>query len=268
MQIRLLGTGASDGIPAFFLDSEVSDYARKHGGKDIRSRAAALIDGTLKIDLGPDTFMQCVQQGLDPQDWSALLFTHSHEDHCAVSELQYGLIPFTSREFLEYPIYCNATIRAMIRDRYPQWPLEIVETQSYLCFDHGEYSITPIAANHKEDEDSQNLIFQREGKTLIYATDTGIWPERTWQFLERFPTDLLVIECTDGFHPSGYHGHLAIDSCVEVVNRLRQQGTLSESSRVVTTHHAHTGGANHAQLIEALAPHGMEPGYDGMVIDV
>src|ERR1700676_4724693 len=106
MQIRLIGTGAADGIPAFFSESEVSRYARKHGGKDVRTRSSALIDGTIKIDLPPETFMQCVAQGLVPQDWSALVFTHSHEDHCAVSELQYGLIPFTTREFLEYPIYC------------------------------------------------------------------------------------------------------------------------------------------------------------------
>jgi len=268
MQIRLLGTGASDGIPAFFSDSIVSEYARKHGGKDVRSRAAALIDGQIKIDLGPDTYLQCVQNGLDPQDWTALIFTHSHEDHFAVSELQYGLIPFTTREYLEYPIYCNATIRASIRGRYPQWPLEIKETQSYLSFEHLDYTITPFAANHKDDEDSQNLIFQREGKTLIYATDTGVYPERTFEFLQRFSVDLLVIECTDGFHPSGYHGHLSIESCAKVVGRLRKQGTLPKGSRIITTHHGHAGGATHEQLMEALAPHGMEPGFDGMVIEV
>lgn len=268
MQIRLIGTGSADGIPAFFSNSEVSQYAREHGGKDVRTRCAALIDGTIKIDLPPETFMQCVQQGLDPQDWSALVFTHSHEDHCAISELQYGLIPFTEREFLEYPIYCNGEIKRLIRDRYPKWPLEVVETKSFCSFHHEGYNITPFAANHKEDEDSQNLIFQRDGKTLIYATDTGVWEEPSWAFLKGFVVDCLVIECTDGFHPSGYHGHLAIESCVSVIERLRSQGTLRADSRVITTHHAHTGGANHQQLVDALKPHGMEPGFDGMLIDV
>jgi phosphoribosyl 1,2-cyclic phosphate phosphodiesterase len=268
MQIRLIGTGAADGIPAFFADSEVSRYARKHGGKDVRTRCAALIDGTIKIDLPPETFMQCVAQGLDPQDWSALVFTHSHEDHCAVSELQYGLIPFTTREFLEYPIYCNAEIKGLIRARYPKWPLEVVETKSFCSFHHEDYTITPFAANHKEDEDSQNLLFQRSGKTLIYATDTGIWNEPTWAFLRDYQADLLVIECTDGYHPTPYQGHLGLESCIGVVDRLRKQGTLRPDSRVITTHHAHTGGATHSQLKEALAPHGMEPGFDGMVVEI
>src|SRR5690606_11830913 len=86
MNIRLLGTGGADGVPALYSDSRVSLYAREHGGKDIRSRAAALIDGVLKIDLGPDTWSQLTREGLDARDWTALLFTRSDADHFAPDE--------------------------------------------------------------------------------------------------------------------------------------------------------------------------------------
>lgn len=268
MELLLLGTGASDGIPAFYADSPVSRYAREHGGKDVRTRAAAILDGTVQIDLGPDIYSQCVRERIDPADWSALVFTHSHEDHCAVSELQYALIPFTDREFLHFPIFANGLIRNMICDRYPQWPLEVVETRSFVPFVHEGYRVTPIAANHKEDEDSQNLIFEKGGKTLLYGTDTGVWHEPTWEFLSDFRLDALVIECTDGFHPCAYHGHLSIKSCLQVVERLRTMGTVRSDTQIVTTHHSHLGGATHAQLEEALAPHGIQPGYDGLRIHV
>ncbi|MEA2553009.1 MAG: phosphoribosyl 1,2-cyclic phosphate phosphodiesterase, partial [Fimbriimonadaceae bacterium] len=118
------------------------------------------------------------------------------------------------------------------------------------------------------DEDAHNLIVERDGKSLLYATDTGIWPEETWFRLRDFRLDLLVIECTNAFVANDYLGHLDMEQCVGVVNRLRKQGTLGPDSRVVTTHHSHRGNATHKELEDALAPHKIEPGYDGMSIEI
>lgn len=268
MVIRLLGTGAADGIPGFYADNEVSRYARENGGKDLRTRTAALIDGVLKIDLPPDTLCQMMRDGLDARDWSALIFTHSHEDHLAASEIQYALFPFTELEQLPFSIYSNAMVASYIRARYPDWPIDLQETHSFHSFVHGPYTITPIAANHKEDEDSQNLIFQRDGKTFLYGTDTGIWPEATFEFLKGYRLDALVIECTEGYRRTPYLGHLNFEDLAIVLDRLRSTGVLDSKSRVITTHHAHTGGANHHQLEIELAKIGAEPGYDGMLIEL
>jgi hypothetical protein len=45
-------------------------------------------------------------------------------------------------------------------------------------------------------------------------------------------------------------------------------GTLDSNSRVVTTHHSHSGNATHTQLEAILLPEAIEPGYDGMVIQL
>ena len=100
MNIRLLGTGAADGIPGFFGNDMVSRYARENGGKDVRTRSAALIDGVLKIDFPPDTLTQVQRDLLDALDWTGLVFTHSDDDHFAVDELQYALFPFTDLDHL------------------------------------------------------------------------------------------------------------------------------------------------------------------------
>lgn len=267
MTLLLLGTGAADGIPGFFSSDPVSRYARENGGKDVRSRSAALLDGVIKIDLPPDTLTQLHREGLDAREWTAIVFTHSHEDHFAVSEIQYALHPFTEADHMAQTIYGNAAICARIHARYPHWPLEVVEMRSFHSVAHGDYRITPVHARHKEDEDSHNLLIERDGKRLLYATDTGVWHEETFEFLRAQPLDLLVIECTEGFQPTDYVGHLDVKDCIAVVERLRAQGTLPAGSRVVTTHHSHGGGARHCDLVRALAPHGIEPGYDGMRLE-
>lgn len=269
MKIRLLGTGAADGIPAFHGDCRVCRHAREHGGKNIRSRSAAVIDNVLKIDLPPDTLMQMHQSGTNARDWTGLVFTHSDEDHFAVDQLQYALHPFTDMDHMGFTIYANSTVTGQIWARYPDWPLEVKTTRSFCSFHHGEFLVTPIRAMHGgEEEDAHNLIIERGGKTFLYATDTGIWPDETWFRLRDYTLDAMVIECTNGFVPTEYNGHLDLKTCVEVVERLRRQGTLAEGARVVTTHHSHRANATHEELEAALLPHGMEPGYDGLVFEV
>lgn len=268
MELRLLGTAAADGIPGLFSDDEVSCYARENGGKDVRTRSAALIDGVVKIDLPPETLSQLHRDGLDGLDWTALIFTHSDDDHLAVNEIQYAMFPFTNFDHLPYPIYANPTVAERIVARYPNWPIEIEITRSFKTFTHGEYTITPIRALHIADEDCHNLLVQRDGRTLLYATDTGIYPEETFEFLQDAQVHLLVIECTDGFCESDYIGHMGIKDCLMVVDRLRRQGSLASDAKVVTTHHSSKGMARHCDLERVLGPHGIEPGWDGMRIDV
>lgn len=264
MTIRLLGTGAAEGIPAFYSETAVSMHAREHGGRDVRTRSSALVDGHLKIDLGPDSLHQINRDKLDARDWTAVLFTHSHDDHFAVDELQYCLYPFNCEEYAGFAIFGNRTVEQAIWDRYPGWPFEVHRTQSFEAFTHAEYTITPIRANHLEDEDGHNFIIEKEGRALLYATDTGVWDADTFRFLEKFRLDALVIECTEGFVPTSYAGHLDIQECLKVVEKLRKQLTLVERAQVVTTHHSHNGGATYDDLVQALTPHGIQAGYDGL----
>src|SRR5207249_291213 len=147
--------------------------------------------------------------------------------------------------------------------------LEVNTTRSFCPFHHTDYLITPIRAMHGgPDEDAHNLIVERDGKSFLYATDTGIWPDETWFRLRDFQLDAMVIECTNGFVANDYEGHLDLNQCVEVVDRLRKDRILTPKAQVVTTHHSHRGDATHAELEEALRPHGIEPGFDGMLIEI
>ena len=55
MKIRYLGTAAAEGWPALFCSCPICTHARTQGGKNLRTRTQAILDGELLIDFPPDT---------------------------------------------------------------------------------------------------------------------------------------------------------------------------------------------------------------------
>lgn len=268
MEITLFGTGAADGIPALFGDDRVSAHARSAGGRDVRSRASAAVDGVLKLDLPPETLAQCHRLNADASAWRAILFTHSDDDHFARNQLQYALYPFTPADHPAFSIHADRSVLDAIRTRYPEWPFELHPVRAFEPFVTLGYEVLPIRANHSPDEECLNFVLRQGGHGLLYATDTGVYGDESFRALAGLALDLAVIECTDGRRPGTYEGHLSIHSLVGVVERLRAEGALRPDARVVTTHHSARGDATHDELVAALAPHRIEPGYDGLSISL
>ncbi len=267
MKLQLLGTGAADGIPGLFSNDPVSSFAREHSGRELRSRASALLDGILQIDLSPDVFHQINRFGVNPCDWKALFFTHSDDDHVAVNEIQYALYPFTTADHLDLTIFANAKVTEIIRDRYPDWPLDLVETTSFVPIQFAEYNVTPIRANHIPGEDCHNFIFEKDGRSILYATDTGILPEETFEFLAGRALDAMVLECTDGLAQGTYAGHLCLQSFYDTINRLKGSGALSSDCKIASTHHSCRGEMTYRDLAAELEPKGIIAGFDGVILE-
>jgi len=267
VNIRLLGTGGADGVPGLYSDSRVSQYARKNGGRDIRSRSSALVDDCLKLDLGPDTWSQMARDGLDARDWTALLFTHSDADHFAPDELMYTLYPFNDFEFAGFVVYANLKICRRILEKFPEWPVEMRTTKSFERFQHGGYEIFPVRAHHLTEEDAHNFVISDSQSTLLYGTDTGIWDDPTWEALQDIKLDCLILECSEGFASTAYDGHLDANEFEMVLNRLRKQGTVSDQTKVWTTHHSQQGEATYDELCRHFEPMGVNIGYDGVNIE-
>jgi len=274
MTVQILGTAAAEGIPALGCNCEVCRTARERGGKNIRSRSGALIDNILKIDFGPDTLYHIHRERLNPTDWRFLVFTHSHHDHCAGEELQYLLPGFAPPETARnLRIFGNATVKAKVESivAYTGLRLECTPIRAFERYTLGDYTLIPVRATHMTevpDEEVLNLIIERDGRRLLYACDTGWYPSETWEFLASIELNLLILECSFGFQASNYKGHLDFDGCLEVVQRMRKQGTLRADSRVVLTHFSHNGGALHEELEARAAPYGIQIGWDGMQLTV
>jgi hypothetical protein len=65
MELTFLGTAASEGYPDAFCGCANCERARALGGCNLRKRSAALPDGTLLLDLGPDV-MAALMHGVSP----------------------------------------------------------------------------------------------------------------------------------------------------------------------------------------------------------
>ena len=267
MHITLLGTSAAEGWPGLFCDCEACHQARALGGKNLRTRSSALIDGTLKLDLPPDTLHQVLRHNLNLRCLSALLFTHAHDDHCSPKELQYLGPHFITRPLVApLPIYgSSSVIRLLENELKPnELPITLNALVPWQVTRVGGYEVTPILARHDDSQICFNHIIRDEdGTTLLYATDTGWYRYETWEFLTNFVFDGIVIEATKGMEEGGYEGHLAIPDVVRLCQMLRDGGNLRPDAPVVATHFSHWGGLMHHELEATLAPHGITPAYDG-----
>lgn len=267
MQIKLTGTGGADGVPSFFANSRVSEYARKHKGKNTRTRASAVVDNILRIDFGPDTFAQCCIHDVNPKDWAAILYTHSHADHYAPKELMYFFPPFVPLEEKRPAVYGNETVITGFEDAFDEAEhLQKHIIKSFETFSVQNYHITPIHAYHKLDEDSLNFIIENQS-TLLYAVDTGFYEPHTWDFINGRHFDCVVVECTNGFSPAEYWGHLGCEEVIRFVSKLRALNCINNSSLIVTSHHAHDGDATHEELENFFKPHNIHVGYDGLTLN-
>ena len=112
------------------------------------------------------------------------------------------------------------------------------------------------------------MRFPEGDTTLLYATDTNVFPEETWQGLrdKQVRCDVVVLDHTYGPDIDG-DGHLNANRFIEHVQRMRAEGFLKPDGRVFATHISHEGNPVHAELVEFGERHGYEIAYDGLVVE-
>ncbi len=272
MEITLLGTGAAEGWPGLFCNCSICAHARATGGKNIRSRASAIIDGVLKVDLPPDLHMQAVHNSLNLRDLRYLLVTHSHDDHLCPTELQYMGQWFTT-EAVPQTLQIIGPSPALNRIRrevdITKLPICLTTAMPDHLLNFCDYRITAIEAVHDPSQLCLNYIIKaKDGTQILYASDTGWYTETTWQFLERQEFDAVIAECTKGPTPTEYSGHLDMFQVIEMKMRLLRANSITTHTPFVATHFSHMGGYTHEQLEAALAQHGIVTAYDGYSFSV
>ena len=65
MKLTFLGTGAGEGYPGLWCRCPHCDYARRHGGKNLRANSCAVIDERVLLDVGPACFDNAARFGVD-----------------------------------------------------------------------------------------------------------------------------------------------------------------------------------------------------------
>ena len=273
MRVQILGTGAAEGFPALFCECESCRCARMAGGKNIRSRVSLRIDREFMVDLPPDTLGQSQRCHDSLADIRHLLVTHCHRDHFAPSELNWRREPFAyyaKRNPLN--IYgappVGVSLQAAFKHDLSVANIQWQPIEPFVAFHADSAIVTPIEASHAPDSGAVNYIFSNRGHTVLLAFDTGWYGESSWEELARWRFDLVIMECSHGAKPNPGSEHLSFDEVVNMRERLLKQGCLKEAHRYLTLHFSHKSGLLHNELEDLFRNTGIEPAFDGMVVEL
>jgi phosphoribosyl 1,2-cyclic phosphate phosphodiesterase len=270
MKIRYIGTGAAEGWPAVFCQCAACRAARRLGGRNIRHRSSALIDGSLLIDLPADIYSQSLAYGIDLSAIKSFLITHNHEDHFYPHELTNMTEAYAQiLDGIPAKLYGSVTVTDAAAKALEGYDinglLELVEVKAFQEFTAGRYTITPLPANHGAGV-SFNYLICSGGKTMLYAHDTG-WPkDAVWEFLQGKRLNFVSMDgtCIDAQH---YESHMTLDEDIAMKRRLISMGCADESTVFVSNHFSHNGLLLHEEIEARLLPHGILAAFDGMEME-
>ena len=260
LRATLLGSGGSAGVPHIGGPDGRGDWGACNPAepRNRRTRSSLLLqggEGTLLVDTSPDMRWQLLACGVGQVD--AVLFTHAHADHilglddvrmlnriagrpleafgtaATLDEIQqrfgYAFRPWQPPGFFR-PVLVPRPVRPGEAVRIAGLRVEVFDQ------DHGF---------------TRSLGLRAGG--FAYSTDVVALDETAFGALEG--VDTWVVGC---FQRGEHRTHAWLDRVLEWIARVRPR-------RAVLTH---MGNDMDWEWLLRRLPAGVEPGYDGMVIEV
>jgi phosphoribosyl 1,2-cyclic phosphate phosphodiesterase len=254
LEITLLGTGTSQGIPVIGCKCQV---CRSPDKKNHRLRTAAFIKAGhigLAIDIGPDFRRQMLDNQL--QDVHAVLLTHEHNDHIS------GLDDIRPINFLyhrDIPIYGHQRTIDQMHKRfyyafdpsndYPGKPRVHSQVIDHTPFMIGDAMINPILIDHGVMD-----IFGFRIDRLAYITDAKTIPSQSKK--ELLDLDVLIL---NALRYETHATHLNVAEAIELCHELKPK-------RCFLTHISHEMGLH--EEVNASLPESIQLGYDGLTLKI
>ena len=276
MKIQYFGTAAAEGWPAVFCGCEACRRARSLGGHNIRTRAQAMINDELLVDLPPDTYYHALKYGVDLSAVETLLITHSHQDHFYPFELFLRGFPYAHEPAAPVlTVYGNKKVRELYMENLKLCDSPNIEEHLRFCdavpfetFDTAEgYQVTPLLASHAKNEECLIYLIEKDGKRIFYANDSGFYPPETWQFLAGKHLDLVSFDCTNVCTPDGKY-HMGLPDNIEAKEHLIELGCADENTQFVVTHFSHNGKLTHDEIVSEAQKNSFIAAYDGIIIEL
>lgn len=263
LRLTLLGTGSSGGVPRIGNEWGACDPDEP---KNRRSRCSALFEGfsddhheptRVLIDTSPDMREQLLAASVDRVD--GVLFTHEHADQTGGLD---DLRVLALRQRARVPVHMDAATDAALRLRfaycfegvggYPPIldPQPLITPMELRTVDGpgGAMAFLPLDQEHGF---IRSLGF-RVGP-VAYCNDLNALPEASLKALEG--VRVLVI---DALRYTPHPSHANLDQALDWAHQLKAERT------VLTNMHIDL---DYQTLVRDL-PKGVEPGFDGLQIEV
>jgi len=279
MKFKYLGTAAAEGIPAIFCNCDTCKKARELGGRNIRTRSQSIIDGSLLIDLPADSYYHMIANNLNFADVGAILISHIHGDHFYPNELEmhkkgfaYGCKPLTvcGSQDLLVPFTEKVDVHQLWDSEESDNRVKLKVVRDFEQFEILGYKITPIPAVHGTNNPFIYAI-EKDGKTILYAHDTDVLPERTIEKIKELGLkfDFISMDCTEGSKILRYVGHMCIDRNVRFRDAFLAAGLADKSTVFAINHFSHNGlNACYDEMLPVANENGFVLSYDGMEIEI
>lgn len=252
MRVTFLGTGTSVGVPILSCRCAVCS---SRNPKNRRLRQSIWLEGgnsSVVVDAGTDFREQALRAGIGRLD--AVLLTHPHADHI------FGLDDtrvFSYRQKAPIPVYGSSHTLEGVRRTFwyafadlPEGGgrprLELRSLDGPL--DLGGLPVLPLPGDHG----FMPVTVFRFGP-FAYATDLKRMPEETVQALRGVDTLAINALRHEPQHPT----HMTVGEALRAADRIGPR-------RVFLIHMGHD--MDHEVLSRSLPP-GVEPAWDGLVLD-
>lgn len=256
MKVRILGCGSSGGVPLIGCKCAVCTSADP---RNKRTRVSIVVEheGTrVLVDASPDLRQQFLAADLSVVD--AVILTHGHADHA------HGLDELRSVNYYRnapLDLWAAPDCLAEVQRRFGYafepptadgiWYLpSLVPRPVDGPFEIGRLRIEPFQQIHGVGRDP--VLGLRFGN-FAYSTDVKEMPEAAFEVLKGI--EVWVVDCLSE-RPNPAHSHLE-----QTLAWIRRVGP----KRAILTHMNHS--IDYHELAARLPP-GVEPGHDGLVVDV
>jgi len=276
MKIKFLGTGAAEGIPAIFCECDICEEAKRLGGKNIRTRSQALIDGKILIDFPPDSFYHMIEHQVNLSNIQYLLITHEHSDHLYLGDLEMRKKPFAHFKTYEKPltVFAHGESYRIIKEYVEKHKLAetrrvlVQEIQPNIWFNIEDYEIMPLRANHPSAKTPVMYLIKHKDKVMLYAHDTSYFLDESFSILtdNNIVLDLISLDCTSALLKNYRGTHMSLDVNLALLEHLRELRIITYKTTVVVNHFSHNGLANYDTLVEVTKPYGIIVSYDGLEV--
>ena len=252
MKVTVLGCGSSGGVPLIGDDWGACDPKEP---RNRRSRVSVVVEEratALLVDTSPDLRQQLLAAKMGKL--SAILYTHAHADHC------HGIDDLRSVNWLTQkpvPVYADAATMQELEERFSyifkgsKVPGHFYKPSIEPRIVDGPFEVEGIrVVPFRQDHGYGHTLGYRFG-SFAYTTDAHSLDDAAFDALRG--VKIWIVDCVrEQPHPT--HSHLA--QSLAWIERVKPE-------RAYLTHMNQT--MDYATLMAKL-PKGVEPAYDGLVL--